>query len=44
MSKALAVFGAEKVFRVVPEGTHDWDKFVPPEDVSAMLERCEYYW
>ncbi|WAR06798.1 COQ3-like protein [Mya arenaria] len=39
LSKGLAIYGAERVFRVVPEGTHDWEKFVPPEDLRALLEK-----
>ncbi|KAL4232575.1 Hexaprenyldihydroxybenzoate methyltransferase [Mactra antiquata] len=38
LSKSLAVFAAEKVFKIVPEGTHDWEKFVPPEDLKVILE------
>lgn len=39
LSRGLAVFAAEKIFRVVPEGTHDWEKFVPPEDLKLLLEK-----
>lgn len=34
---ALAVLGAEYVARLVPPGTHDWAKFVRPDEARAML-------
>ncbi|MEZ5954963.1 MAG: bifunctional 2-polyprenyl-6-hydroxyphenol methylase/3-demethylubiquinol 3-O-methyltransferase UbiG [Hyphomonas sp.] len=34
---ATAVIGAEYVLRWLPPGTHDWSKFLPPEDVSGPL-------
>lgn len=37
-SFALAIVGAEYLAGIVPVGTHDWRKFVPPEDVAAMLQ------
>lgn len=41
LARALAVYAAEKVFRVVPEGSHDWEKFVPPEDLKSILQKCK---
>lgn len=35
---ALAVVGAEYVLRWLPRGTHDWRKFLKPEEVRAPLE------
>ena len=35
---ALAVFGAEMVMRMVPPGTHDWGKFVTPEELERFVE------
>jgi 2-polyprenyl-6-hydroxyphenyl methylase/3-demethylubiquinone-9 3-methyltransferase len=35
---ALAVIGAEHVLRWLPVGTHDWKKFVKPEEARAWLE------
>jgi 2-polyprenyl-6-hydroxyphenyl methylase / 3-demethylubiquinone-9 3-methyltransferase len=35
---ALAVVGAEHVLRWLPVGTHDWNKFVTPEEARAALE------
>jgi 2-polyprenyl-6-hydroxyphenyl methylase/3-demethylubiquinone-9 3-methyltransferase len=34
---ALAVIGAEHVLRWLPVGTHDWSKFVKPDEVRAWL-------
>ena len=34
---ALAVFGAEYVLRWLPVGTHDWNKFLKPEEILDML-------
>jgi len=35
---ATAVIGAEYVLRWLPRGTHDWSKFLDPEDVRAPLK------
>jgi 2-polyprenyl-6-hydroxyphenyl methylase/3-demethylubiquinone-9 3-methyltransferase len=35
---ALAVIGAEHVLRWLPVGTHDWNKFVRPEELRSWLE------
>jgi len=37
-SFALAIVGAEYVLRWVPRGTHQWDKFVKPEELEAAIE------
>ena len=34
---ALAIVGAEYVLRWVPAGTHQWDRFVTPEELDAAL-------
>ncbi|MGK2871731.1 MAG: bifunctional 2-polyprenyl-6-hydroxyphenol methylase/3-demethylubiquinol 3-O-methyltransferase UbiG [Alphaproteobacteria bacterium] len=33
----LAVVGAEYVLGWLPRGTHDWNKFITPEELSALL-------
>src|SRR5262249_26940705 len=38
-SFALGIVGAEYVLRWLPRGTHQWDKFVTPNELEAMLER-----
>lgn len=38
-SYALAIVGAEYVLRWLPRGTHDWEKFVTPDELGAAIER-----
>ncbi|XP_062464441.1 ubiquinone biosynthesis O-methyltransferase, mitochondrial isoform X2 [Pezoporus occidentalis] len=38
LSYVLGIVVAEKILGVVPEGTHEWEKFVPPEDLERLLE------
>ncbi|WP_131857760.1 bifunctional 2-polyprenyl-6-hydroxyphenol methylase/3-demethylubiquinol 3-O-methyltransferase UbiG [Bosea sp. BK604] len=37
-SYALAIVGAEYVLRWLPRGTHDWEKFVTPDELGAAIE------
>ena len=37
-SFALAIVGAEYVLRWVPKGTHQWEKFVTPDELAAAME------
>jgi len=37
-SFALAIVGAEYVLRWLPRGTHQWDKFVTPDELARHLE------
>jgi 2-polyprenyl-6-hydroxyphenyl methylase / 3-demethylubiquinone-9 3-methyltransferase len=37
-SFAIAIIGAEYVMRWLPKGTHDWQKFITPEELFALLE------
>uniref|UniRef100_A0A182TTG3 Ubiquinone biosynthesis O-methyltransferase, mitochondrial n=1 Tax=Anopheles melas TaxID=34690 RepID=A0A182TTG3_9DIPT len=32
-----AIVAAEQIFHLVPEGTHDWDKFISPLDLQRIL-------
>jgi 2-polyprenyl-6-hydroxyphenyl methylase/3-demethylubiquinone-9 3-methyltransferase len=36
-SFALAIVGAEYVLRWLPRGTHQWDKFVTPDELATVL-------
>jgi len=36
-SHALAIIGAEYILRWVPAGTHDWNKFLHPEEIIGFL-------
>ena len=38
-SLALAKIGAEYVLGWLPRGTHDWDRFIPPAELRAELEK-----
>lgn len=40
LARATAVFGAEQILKIVPPGTHDWNKFVPPEDLQYILDKA----
>ena len=37
-SFALAIVGAEYILRWLPRGTHQWDKFVTPNELAIALE------
>ena len=39
-AKSLAIFAAENVLRIVPKGTHDYNKFITPLE---LYEMCESY-
>ena len=36
-SYMFAIIGAEYILRWLPIGTHDWEKFVRPEDLKKIL-------
>jgi 2-polyprenyl-6-hydroxyphenyl methylase/3-demethylubiquinone-9 3-methyltransferase len=38
-SFALAIVGAEYILRWLPRGTHQWDKFVTPEELETAMEQ-----
>lgn len=39
-SFALAIVGAEYVLRWLPRGTHQWDRFVTPDELEGAMERA----
>ncbi|PIE12073.1 MAG: bifunctional 3-demethylubiquinol 3-O-methyltransferase/2-polyprenyl-6-hydroxyphenol methylase [Rhodobacterales bacterium] len=39
-SYAVAIVGAEVVMRWLPRGTHDWAKFITPDELIAMLQNA----
>jgi 2-polyprenyl-6-hydroxyphenyl methylase/3-demethylubiquinone-9 3-methyltransferase len=39
-SFALAIVGAEYVLGWLPRGTHEWDRFVTPEELSEAIRRA----
>lgn len=38
-SFAVAIIGAEFVMRWLPKGTHDWNKFITPDELFTLLEQ-----
>jgi 2-polyprenyl-6-hydroxyphenyl methylase/3-demethylubiquinone-9 3-methyltransferase len=39
-SFALAIVGAERVMRWLPRGTHDWRRFIAPDELDDLLRRA----
>lgn len=39
-SFAMAIVGAEFIMRWLPKGTHDWNKFITPDELFALLEQA----
>ncbi|CAF4421302.1 unnamed protein product [Adineta steineri] len=38
-SYLLGVIAAEYIFRIVPVGTHTWNKFIRPTDLITLFEK-----
>jgi 2-polyprenyl-6-hydroxyphenyl methylase/3-demethylubiquinone-9 3-methyltransferase len=36
-SYVMAIIGAEHVMRWLPKGTHEWSKFITPDELFALL-------
>ncbi|MEM8729942.1 MAG: bifunctional 2-polyprenyl-6-hydroxyphenol methylase/3-demethylubiquinol 3-O-methyltransferase UbiG [Pseudomonadota bacterium] len=36
-SYAMAIIGAEQIMRWLPKGTHDWSKFITPDELFALI-------
>ena len=36
-SFVMAIIGAEYVMRWLPKGTHDWNKFITPDELFALI-------
>ena len=39
-SFAMAIIGAEWVMRWLPKGTHDWNKFITPDELYDLIRRA----
>ena len=39
-SFVVAIIGAEHVMRWLPKGTHEWSKFITPDELFALLEKA----
>lgn len=42
ISYIVAIISAEKIFRFVPVGTHDWNKFIPPSELENKLNTSKF--
>lgn len=40
-SYVVAIIGAEHVMRWLPKGTHEWSKFITPDELFDLLTRAE---
>ena len=38
-SYAFAIIGAEYILKWLPIGTHDWEKFIKPNDLEKILKK-----
>lgn len=38
------MLAAEYLLRLVPIGTHDWEKFISPEDLQFLLDKCKAFY
>lgn len=36
----MAIFGAERVMRWLPVGTHDWAKFITPDELYGLIRKA----
>ena len=41
-SYVFAIVGAEYILRWLPIGTHEWEKFVKPEDLKKKLMKYNF--
>ena len=41
-SYVFAIVGAEYILRWLPIGTHDWEKFVKPEELKNILKNNNF--
>ena len=39
-SFAMAIVGAEYIMRWLPKGTHEWDKFITPDELFDLMEQA----
>lgn len=40
-SFGAAIIGAEWIMRWLPKGTHEWHRFITPEELAAMMEAAD---
>jgi len=39
-SYLMAIIGAEHIMRWLPKGTHEWDKFITPDELFELIENA----
>ena len=42
-SYIFAIVGAEYILRWLPIGTHEWDKFLKPDELISILKKNDLY-
>ena len=42
-SYVFAIIGAEYVLRWLPIGTHEWEKFLKPEEIKIIVQKNNLY-
>ena len=42
ISYLKAIIGAEYILRWLPIGTHDWNKFIKPEELEQLLNQEKF--
>jgi 2-polyprenyl-6-hydroxyphenyl methylase/3-demethylubiquinone-9 3-methyltransferase len=41
-SYIFAILGAEYILKLLPIGTHDWDKFLTPQDLEIITSKNNF--
>ena len=41
-SYVFAILGAEYILRWLPIGTHDWDKFLTPQELESITKKNNF--
>ena len=41
-SYLFAIIGAEYILRWLPIGTHDWEKFIKPQELIDILKKYDF--
>tara|TARA_R110002096_G_scaffold113077_1_gene245940 strand:+ start:13741 stop:14481 length:741 start_codon:yes stop_codon:yes gene_type:complete len=39
-SYVVAIIGAERIMRWLPKGTHEWDKFITPDELYSLIKNA----
>ena len=42
-SYVFAIIGAEYILRWLPIGTHEWEKFLKPDEIKTILKKNNLY-